>query len=488
MGEASIFDLDGLDLLRTRHPAWRLLRAENAPFILGFLHRTFVAEQLRQIPESEAVRRLDDHLFTCRALAGGGSYPRTAHEYLTHWAADDSGWIRLSYRQQGDDEPVCDLTPAAEQAIEWVACLRERSFVGTEGRLLTVFALLREIRRDSEADPQRRVAELERRRRELDEDIARAERGEFTPLSPLAIRERFQILADNARGLLGDLREVQQRFHRLDRDARSRIAQWDGAKGSLLGELLQSRDAISGSDEGQSFRAFWDFLMNPQRQEEFDALLDLVLDLPAIRGSGHDPRLSRIRFDWLAAGEQAQRTAALLSQQLRRFLDDRAWLENRRISELIQEITSLAVTLREAPPAGSVMEVDGLAPEIQLPLERPLYAPASAPELAETIIELGISDADDSALYSQYTIDLDALTRVVQDCLMQAEQVTLAQVVQRHPLQHGLAELIGYLRLATDTDHLLRSTIEEEARDSVAWSDASGDARRATVPRITFHR
>lgn len=101
---------------------------------------------------------------------------------------------------------------------------------------------------------------------------------------------------------------------------------------------------------------------------------------------------------------------------------------------------------------------------------------------------MGISDADDSALYSHYAIDLDALTRVVQGCLMDGDQVILADVVQQHPLQHGLAELIGYLRLATDTGHLLHSTIDEDVRDQVEWRDTAGDARRATVPRITFHR
>lgn len=483
-----MLDVDGLDLLRSRHPAWKLLRAEHAPFILEFLQRTFVTEQSRQVPESEVLRRLDDHIFTCRAQAGEQSYPRTAREYLTQWAADDTGWIHISFRQQDDDEPVCDLTPAAEQAVEWIASLSERPFVGTEGRLLTVFALLREINSGAETDPQLRIADLLRRRQELDDEIERIRGGELTALSSVGIRERFLIVINNARGLLSDLREVQQRFHRLDRDARSRIARWDGAKGGLLDALLANRDVIAGSDEGQSFRAFWDFLMHPQRQEEFDALLTAVLGLPAIKESAPDPRLSRIRFDWLAAGEQAQRTVAQLSQQLRRFLDDRAWLENRRITELIQQITSIAVGLRESPPAGVVMEVEAAVAEVHLPLERPLYAPATAPELSEAIVDLGISDADDAVLYAQYSIDLDVLTRAVQGCLMENEGVTLAHVIERHPLRRGLAELIGYLRLATDTEHLLRSTIDDDQHDPVVWVDAYGDQRRASVPRITFHR
>jgi hypothetical protein len=32
--------------------------------------------------------------------------------------------------------------------------------------------------------------------------------------------------------------------------------------------------------------------------------------------------LKRVHYDWLEAGEHTQRTVALLSQELRRFLDD----------------------------------------------------------------------------------------------------------------------------------------------------------------------
>ncbi len=61
-----------------------------------------------------------------------------------------------------------------------------------------------------------------------------------------------------------------------------------------------------------------------------------MLALPAVRKLGHDPRLHRVRFDWRAAGEQGQRTVTQLSQQLRRFLDDRTRLVNRCIGQLIQ--------------------------------------------------------------------------------------------------------------------------------------------------------
>jgi len=74
-----------------------------------------------------------------------------------------------------------------------------------------------------------------------------------------------------------------------------------------------------------------------------------------------------VHYDWLTAGEHTQRTVALLSQQLRRFLDDQAWLENRRIMEILHGIESHALGLRDSPPAGDFMAIDDTAVSVALP-------------------------------------------------------------------------------------------------------------------------
>ncbi len=63
-----------------------------------------------------------------------------------------------------------------------------------------------------------------------------------------------------------------------------------------------------------------------------------------------EPRTRRVHHDWLEAGEHAQRTVAQLSLQLRRFLDDRAFVENRRILELLRGIENKALALAGALP------------------------------------------------------------------------------------------------------------------------------------------
>jgi hypothetical protein len=153
-------------------------------------------------------------------------------------------------------------------------------------------------------------------------------------------------MAATARSLLSDFREVEQNFRTLDRAVRERVATWEGGKGTLLEEIFLQRDAIAGSDQGKSFRAFWDFLMSPARQEELSALLQVVFALNEVKELAPDRRLMRIHYDWLQAGEVAQRTVARLSEQLRRYLDDQAWLENRRIMQLIRNMEKCALAVR----------------------------------------------------------------------------------------------------------------------------------------------
>jgi hypothetical protein len=242
-----------LDLMRQSHPAWRLLRSDHAPLVASFLHRVFIAPNVRSISQADLAEALEDELFALREQLGSDSFPKSALEYLNDWAATDRDWLRKFYLQNSD-EPYFDLTASTEKAIVWLTTLTERSFVGTESRLLTLFELLRQMAEGSETDPQTRVAELHRRRDTIDAEIARVLGGDIPVLDSTALKDRFQQFVQLARDLLMDFREVEGNFRKLDRSVRERIALWEGSKGALLEEIMGERDAIADSDEGRSFR------------------------------------------------------------------------------------------------------------------------------------------------------------------------------------------------------------------------------------------
>ncbi len=479
-------DFATLDSLRTFHPAWRLLRSDHAPLVASFLHRVFVAPNARVMAEADLAEMLEDEMYALRLHLGETAFPKSALEYLNDWAAPDKGWLRKFYRP-GTDEAQFDLTPTTEKAIAWLAQLSERQFIGTESRLLTLFDLLKQMSEGSETDPAKRIAELHKKRNDIDAEIAQVMTGDVPLLDDTALKDRFQQFMQGARELLADFREVEHNFRQLDRRVRERIALWEGSKGALLEDIMGERDAIADSDQGKSFRAFWEFLLSSRRQEELTELLDRVLALPAVTDLNPDSRTRRVHYDWMEAGEHTQRTVAALSQQLRRFLDDQAWLENRRIMDILHSIESKALALRDAPPIGKVMEMAEARADVELTMERPLFTPTIKPVIADLALLAGDEDIDPSALFDQVVVDKARLIHHIRHALQDRAQITLNELVLSQPLQQGLAELVAYLQLGSEA---FSTVVDEDTSEPVIWQISSTDGqvitRRARLPRVIF--
>jgi hypothetical protein len=481
-------DYATLDTLRAHHPAWRLLRSDHAPLIASFLHRVFVAPNVRVMIAADLAEALEDELFALREHLGPEAFPKPALDYLNDWAGADKGWLRKFYRH-GSDEPQFDLTPATEKAIAWLNTLFARSFVGTESRLATLFELLKQMSDGSEIDPAKRLADLHQRRAEIDAEIARVSGGDVPLLDDTALKERFAQFTQMARELLTDFREVEYNFRQLDRRVRERIALWEGGKGALLAEIMGERDAIADSDQGRSFRAFWDFLMSSARQEELTARLEQVLKHPAVAALGPEERTARIHYDWMEAGEHTQRTVAHLSQQLRRFLDDKAWLENRRIMDILRGIETKALALRDTQPKDNFMTLAETAAAIDLPMERPLHSPKQKPAITDYLPDTSEVRVDASALYGQVVLDKTQLTRHIRQMLQERSQITLKELIERKPLTQGLAELVAYLELGSET---FKTVADETTAELITWAGHDRDhqptTRRARLPRVIFVR
>jgi hypothetical protein len=471
---------DELEHMRA-HPAWALLRSTHCSLVLSFLGGVFVDANRGDVASGELVSLLDDEIYALNQRLGEDRFVRPASEYLDAWASPEHGWLRKFY-VAGSDEPRYGITPAVEKAIRWIDDLRQRDFIGTESRLNIIFELLRQMVFGSADDPDLQLSELRRRRAEIDAEIARVERGDLVVLESAGLRDRYQQFARTARELLSDFRELEDNFRRLDRSLRESIVGWTGSKGRLLEEALGSRESIADSDQGRSFQAFYDLLLSHQKQTELADLLERLHEIPEVAATGE--QLARVHFDWIDASERAQATVRLLSEQLRRFLDDRAWLENRRVFELLKHIESKGLELRELPVKELTMELDDTAVTVGLPMERPLYRPTTATALDSSAAAAGHEDFDSSPLLQQLYVDREALADRVWACFGPHGQVGLREVVAESPIDRGLAELVGYLSLG---DAGLAVTFDTDSREQIGWNDGDLD-RVADVPRVTYSR
>jgi len=477
-------DFYAINSLRENHAGWSLLRAQNAPLALAFFMTAFTGPNQRDLGRQELIDVLDDVLFGLRDSEGEDRFPRPAAEYLDDWASDERKWLR-KYYVPGEDEPHYDLSAASEDVIRWVENLRGREFVATQSRLTSIFAVLKQLVQQSETDPEVRLAELQRQRDGIDAEMQRIMAGNIRVMTAPEALDHLQQLTTLARDLLSDFREVEQNFRKLDRQVREQIATWDGTQGELLQSIFDNQQDISSSLQGRTFQGFWDYLMSPRLRTELQDLLQRATRIEALANNSSLHAVANLHQDWLPAVEQTQATVRQLSQQMRRLLDDKVFLENKRVMQLIRSIESAALGTREAPPSGAFMEIEGSSVDVVLPFERPLYEPSRKVLVDDTVEVAEDTDVDAGALFNQFYVDKERLQANIDTVLAETDQATLAEVTAAFPLSQGLAELVAYYQLATESDW---ATINPEQQQQLSWHLPDGSIREATIEQIIFGR
>lgn len=457
-------DYEYIRYLKDHNPSVRLLRLENAPLIMSFLYQHFKSDNNIVLSSIELTTRLSDYLHSLRENYGDDIYPDTAKNYLDKWTTE--GFLRKYYTPDSD-ELVFELTPATEKAIEWIRDMDKKEFVGTESRLLKIFEILKEIVYKSSDDPQKRMVELERQRQDIEKEIEKIMAGEIEKFSETQIKERFYEVYDTARKLISDFRQIEYNFREIDRSLREKQLNSNLKKGKLLEDVFRSHDLLWQTDQGNSFRAFWEFLMSQSKQEELDDLIESVNRLPAVRDIKNDDFINRIKVSMIEAGDKVNKTIHHLVEQLRKYLDDKTLLENKRIIEVIRGIKASALEIKNNPTIGYSGNKDFMTvedkPDIKLIMERPLFSPAKGVEIRGAELEEGNADSvDASVLYRQLYIDYDILKNNIRELLKFKTQATLKQITDVYPIEKGLIEILAYYDIAgKDSKSFINDEITE---------------------------
>ncbi|WP_180272722.1 DUF3375 domain-containing protein [Konateibacter massiliensis] len=472
---------DSLIHLRSYHPAWRLMAARNAPFVVSFLYREFVSENKREIPENVLINHLEIYMEMIPNIRENN---KTAHEYLVEWADDSYSWLRRFY-PINSDEIHYDLTSTAQKAIEWIMDLKQNNFIGTESRLILVFELLHQITEQSQTDPEIRIQELERQKAELEKEIDRAKLGEIRVLDSTQIKERFMQAMSMSREILADFRAVEQNLRDLNRSMREKIAKWDKGKGELIGSYFSDQSIIYKSEQGQSFQAFFEFLMSRTAQEDLENTIDYLQTLEPIKETIKRSGLDRMSDDWLKGSSYVWNTIEAMSEQLRRYIDENFIEEERNINRIIKEIEIKAISLAGNIPKGNFMTMDNIAPTISLPFDRVLFTPSKKINLIDEEIAYGEHMESDEALYTHISVNKEELISRIDILIQNEKQVTLARVIEKYPLKYGLTELLTYLML----EYNKRVYAENKnVVDSIAWINEENEIVKVDLPRIVYYR
>lgn len=477
-------DHENIKYLKDYNPTVKLLRLDNAPLIISFLFQEFKKNNKIVISNTELKTSLSDYLYNLNHIYGDNTYPGTAQNYLDKWSND--GFLR-KYYTSNSDEPAFELTPATEKALEWIKDLDKKEFVGTESRLLKIFDILKEIVYKSSDDPLKRLEELEKQKHEIEIEIEKIKSGNIEKLNETQIKERFFDVYETARKLLSDFREVEYNFRELARSVREKQVNSNLKKGKLLEDIFKDQDFIWDTDQGRSFKAFWEFLMSQNKQDELDDLIKTVSNLPEIQNIKHDDFIERIEVNLIDAGDKVNKTNHQLIEQLRRYLDNKTYLENKRIVEIIREIKSFAIQIKDNPPKNKDFLLLDDSPRIELIMERPPFKVPNNPEIKNKELEEGHADSIDiDMLYRQLYINQEELKIKIRELLKFNSQITLKQITETYPIEKGLSEIITYFSIASKSN---KSFINEEVIENIIISNKETNKYfEIKIPQIIFSK
>lgn len=484
-------DHDSIQLKLKHEPAMRLLRSDNAAFIISFLHEQFKQAHRITLPYAELLESLENYLDTLHEYHPG-LYTRAARAYLDMWCSDEHQ-ILLRYYAEERNDYVLELTPATEKVIGWLEELTKREFVATESRFMHVFDLLQEIIMRSTEDVHTRLSQLEHKKAEIQHEIDTIRRtGIVERFTETQIKERFLEANDTARRLLADFKEVEQNFRDILRVVQEEQLKEDVRKGSVVGYVIDQDEALKTTPQGRSFYTFWTFLRSPAKQSELQALLNNVYALPELHPLTDEHQLLRhIKTSLIDAGEKIVQANHRLAERLRKMLDERNLAENRRALELIAEIKKLALEQSSNPPEDEAFVRVAGNPEIGLIMEQPLWSPGDDPVFNSR--DLTHADADVpqdvvTDLVQQFHIDETALEEHVEVLLTEHPQVTLTELIGQYPIRKGLAEVIAYMTIAARKEHHAIDESQHAHLTIEEASDQNGTVARLKLPQVYFRR
>ncbi|HKK75731.1 MAG TPA: DUF3375 domain-containing protein [Saprospiraceae bacterium] len=468
MARIDFSKVEDVDFVLSQNKAVRLLRKEHAPLIVAFLWSSFKEQHRQTYPASELTTRLSDLLFSINNPEP--RFPRPARYYLEVWTQE--GFLRQYYEEQAV-EATFELTPATERALLWITELEQGSFVGAESRLLQVFQLLRELAMGTTEDKNLRLEQLQEEKARLEREIEALENDELQRLDSTRVREQYFLIEEASAKLLSDFRQIEENFRLLNAQAREEQITKAASRGAILDDIFDAQDAILETDQGRTFNAFWSFLMNQQRQDELDEWTRQLFLLPELEQLRRRSAIPRLKMSLVAAGDRVNQTTDRLVEQLRRFLQSRAVLENKRVAQIITEIEQLAIRVKSEPPGAKQFFAIEHRPDIHLVMDRGPYEPPQVPRLKTRGIELGQGTGVlTTALYEQLYIDPAELRGRIKTLLRGRDQISLQEVIETIPIEKGLSELVAYFSIATDWEGKQKAVINRQRRQRLLYTQA----------------
>jgi len=469
-----------LKTLKKYNQTIKLLNSDNFAMMVGFFYFVFVEKKYITLKHSVLVDMFDDYLYDIN-LTYENAYPKSAKEYLDDFVSDKNGYLKKYHTTE--DEAVYELTPYTQKALEFLESLEKKEFVGSRSKFNVVFELLEELIFETNLSDEERIATLQKQKKEIDTKIESIKNHQDLRFDSSRIKEHFMLISEQTRKLKYDFSQIEYNFRDLNLEAMQKIASSYESKDNVLSSIFDIEDSIRESDQGKSFFAFWQILTDGKKNEQLTNMLEKLYEIEVINDFDKSKNLKTLKYDLLNNATKITKVSSKLIEQLRRFLDDRVWIENKKIFDFCKSIEKSAIDIKSTPPkTKKMMMLPNTKVNINSVFEKSLYKIKKDKHFTNEIKD-EITEIDLGGFYDIFFVDEEKLKSNINFFLQIQPQVSLQQVVEKFPISKGVAELVSYVSIAKNSPN---SIIEMGQNIQLMIKDENALSKKVSLPKIIF--
>jgi len=451
--------------------AWKLLRADNAPIILAFIADLFAEES--EVPFGRARVALAAELEWYREQ-GIWETETNAGAYLNQWIR--AGWLR-----ELDDQIT--KTDASEVALRFCRGLDQRSTGTSASHLRIVQEAVRDFAVAISPNANERIALLKDKRTEIMREISALNAGVVIELTEVQQRERMREIYHLASVLTGDFRRVEDEIRELDQDIRVQMIESDSTRGDVLLAVMEKEAILATTDAGGAFEGFFQLLCDQNRTSEFRSQLQSILSRPVARQLSEQQQqfLNHLMRELSRESERVFKIRRRTEESLRAYIESGAALENRAVDQLLAQLERMAVELKEGgvkPRTATSLSLSSGAIKISSIDSMRLKPPDEKLDVSNIEEQVNASSPSADMLECLNSVQIQEVAFRTRNILLACGPMTIASVVQKHPVTAGLEELVAYLRVAKSVGATTLS-----GKEKVSLEDRQGRQVQASIPK-----
>ena len=373
-------------------------------------------------------------------------------------------------------------TDACEVALRFCQGLDQREASTTASHLRIVQEAVRDFSVAISEDLSERMALLEKRKAEIQQEIDALDGGVMVMLSDAEQRERLREIYQLASVLTGDFRLVEDEIRELGQSLRTQMIEEGSKRGEVLLSMMEKEALLAQTDAGSAFEGFFALLCDQNRTMELREQLRRILGKP-VAGSllpGQQQFLGQLMRELSRESERVLDIRRRTEERLRTYIESGAAAENQVVDQLLVKLERLAIGLRDGGvesktstrlwlPVGAVKIASPESSRLRMPDEKLDTTDVKHNENSRTPSKAVLDSLD--------AVRIREVARRIWNSVQDEGPTTLGALVNELSLTSGLEELVACIRVAKAVG---ATTLEKT--ETVEVRDKEGHHIKASIP------